>query len=180
MALFYEIFPVFLFFIAFKFYDIYVATLVGIVTTLMQVMLTRLRTRKWDKKQLITLAVFLIFGGMTLYFHDPIFVKWKPTIVFWIFALAILLSQFTKKSLMERMFEGVIENKESIPRSVWTKINMLWVIFLVVMGAINIYIAYNCSNDAWVNFKFYGLTLAMVVFCMAQAFYLVKYVENKH
>lgn len=181
MALFYEIFPVFLFFIAFKFYDIYVATLVGIVTTLMQVMLTRLRTGKWDKKQLITLAVFVIFGGATLYFHNPIFVKWKPTIVFWIFALAVVISHFfTKKSLMERMLEGLLDGKDCIPRHVWTKITLFWALFFVAIGGVNLYIAYNFSNETWVNFKFYGLTIALIVFCMAQAFYLVKYVENKN
>src|SRR3990167_3494611 len=94
MQLFYEIFPIFLFFLAFKFYGIYSATIVGIVTTLLQVLINRIWLKKWDKKQIITLAVFVLFGGMTLYFHDPIFVKWKPTIVFWIFALVILVTQF--------------------------------------------------------------------------------------
>lgn len=179
MQLFYEIFPVFLFFIAFKFYDIYVATVVGIVTTLLQVMLTRLRTGAWDNKQLVTLTVFVIFGGLTLYFHNPIFVKWKPTIVFWIFALAIVLSHFiSSKPLMERMLEGVLDNKGSIPKRVWTTINVVWALFFTLLGGINLYIAYYLSNEAWVNFKFYGVSLALIIFSVIQAFYLVRYVEH--
>ena len=100
MNLFYEILPVFLFFIAFKFYGIYVATVVGIVATFVQVMLTRFWTRQWIVNR-VTLAVFVLFGGMTLYFHNPIFVKWKPTIVFWIFALVTIGSHlFTKNPLV--------------------------------------------------------------------------------
>jgi intracellular septation protein len=179
MQLFYEILPVFLFFLAFKFAGIYVATMVGIVTTLLQVLLTRLATKKWDKKQVITLAVFVTFGGMTLYFHDPIFVKWKPTIVFWIFAIAILISQaFAKKPLMERMLEGVLENKATVPKSVWFKINIVWALFFATLGGVNLYIAYHYSNDAWVNFKFYGVSGILLVFSVIQALYLVRFVET--
>src|SRR3990167_4933568 len=111
MLMFYEFLPVLLFFLAFKFYDIYFATVVGIAATVIQVAVTRVITGKWDRKQVITMFVFLIFGSMTLYFHNPIFVKWKPTIVFWIFSIVILFTQlFTHKPLMQRMMEGALEN----------------------------------------------------------------------
>jgi intracellular septation protein len=178
MQLLYEIFPVFLFFIAFKFYDIYVATVVGIVATLLQVIMNRVLQGKWDQKQLITLAVFLFFGGMTLYFHNPIFVKWKPTVVFWIFTLVILGSQFfTKKPLMQRLMENVLQEKSMVPPFVWKKLNIVWALFFACLGGINLYVAYFYSNDVWVNFKFYGVTSALFLLSIFQAIYLMRYLS---
>ena len=179
MALFYEIFPVFLFFLAFKFYDIYIATVVGIVTTLVQVIMTRAWKGKWDRKQLITLVVFLVFGGMTLYFHNPIFVKWKPTVVFWVFALAILISQFfTQKPLMQRLMTNMLQENDTVPMHVWKRLNLIWALFFIVLGGINLYVAYYFSNDTWVNFKFYGVTSALFLLSIFQAFYLTRYLSE--
>lgn len=182
MQLFYEIFPVFLFFLAFKFYGIYVATTVGIVATLIQVISNRIWFSRWDKKQLVTLFIFVVFGGMTLYFHNPIFVKWKPTIVFWVFALVILIYQlFTTKPLMQRLMQNMVEDKNNIPLHIWTKINIAWSLFFLLMGTINLYVAYYYSNNAWVNFKFYGITLALFIFSLVQTLFLIRYLpEKKH
>ena len=180
MQLFYEFFPVLLFFLAFKFYGIYVATVVGIVTTFLQVVVTRCWIRKWDRKQLITLAVFLVFGGMTLYFHDPIFIKWKPTIIFWIFALVILGSHvFTHKPLMQRLMENAVQQgNASVPLAAWKIVNVCWACFFLLLGGANLYVAYHLSNEAWVNFKFYGITSALFIFSMLLAFYLMRYVSE--
>ena len=176
MQLFYEIFPVFLFFIAFKLYGIYVATVVGIVTTFLQVITTRIVSKKWDKKQFITLGVFLVFGGMTLYFHNPIFVKWKPTIIFWVFAIVILITQiFTKKPLMQRLMENVLQDKGQIPKQIWKRVNLLWGCFFALLGSVNLFIAYSYSDETWVNFKFYGVTIALLAFSIFQALYLSRY-----
>jgi len=180
MQMLYEILPVLLFFLAFKFYGIYIATMVGIYATALQVFLTRLVIKKWDRKQLITLGVFLVFGGMTLYFHNPIFVKWKPTIVFWIFALAIVITQaFTQKPLMQRMMEGALQSEAAIPTAVWRNVNLLWAAFFLLMGGLNLYIAYHFSDDAWVNFKFYGITLSLFIVSILQAAYLMRYMSDK-
>lgn len=182
MQFLYEILPVFLFFIAFKFYGIYVATVVGIAATIIQVLATRLWFKTWDKKQLITMAVFLVFGGMTLYFHNPIFVKWKPTIVFWVFAIVIVGSQlFTAKPIMQRMMEGLFEEKGGVvPSWAWKKLNIIWALFFASLGTLNLYIAYYFSNDAWVNFKFYGITGALFLISLFQAIYLLRFMnENK-
>lgn len=176
----FEILPVVLFLIAFKMYDIYVATTVGIATTLLQVLVYRVWKGKWDRKQVITLIVFLVFGGMTLYFHDPIFVKWKPTVVFWIFGLVIFGSQlFTQKTLMQRLMENVFKDKGEVPVSAWKAVNVMWGLFFIVMGAVNIYVAYHYSNEVWVNFKVYGITSALFVLSIVQTFYLMRYVETK-
>jgi intracellular septation protein len=181
MQLFYEIFPVFLFFLAFKLYGIYVATVVGIVTTFIQVIITRIFNKKWDKKQLITLTVFLVFGGMTLYFHNPIFVKWKPTVIFWLFALSILITHFfTQKPLIQRLMENMLQDKGHIPLPIWKRLNLIWALFFAMLGGVNLYVAYFYSNDSWVNFKFYGVTIALFLFSIFQALYLSRFIiENK-
>lgn len=179
MQLFYEILPVFLFFLAFKFYGIYAATIVGIGATLIQSVLTRIFTSRWDRKQLITLGVFSFFGGLTLYFHDPIFVKWKPTIIFWIFAIILIGSQlFTKRPLIQRMMVNAMEGKYVIPVKVWSRLNIMWALFFIVLGSINLFVAYAYSNDAWVNFKFYGISIALLLFSVVQAIYLARYMSE--
>lgn len=180
MQFLYELFPVLLFFLAFKFYDIYVATIVGIVATLFFAVFNRLYAGKWDKKQLITLAVFVFFGGLTLYFHNPIFVKWKPTIIFWIFALVLLATQlFTSRPLTQRMMTNLLQDKGEIPAHAWRVLNLLWTGFFAIMGAVNLYIAYHFSSETWVNFKFYGITAALIVLSLVQALYLTRYMTDK-
>lgn len=179
MSVIYEIIPVFLFFLAFKFFDIYIATIVGIFATLLQVLFTRVFLNRWDKKQLITLAIFIFFGGMTLYFHNPIFVKWKPTVIFWVFSLIIITSQlFTPRPLMQRLMGGMLEGRGVVPQYVWNRLNIIWAIFFLTLGSINLYIAYHYSNEAWVNFKFYGITSALILLSVFQAIYLTKYLSE--
>lgn len=178
MVLFYEILPVILFFIAFKLYDIYIATVVGIVTTFIQLITTRLLKKQWDKKQIITFTIFCVFGGMTLYFHNPIFVKWKVTIVYWIFALVILGSNYIgKRPLMQSLMEHIIDGQA--PHLVWRRINFMWGLFFTIMGALNLYIAYYFSDSTWVNFKLYGLVGALFLFSIVQSFYLFKYISTE-
>lgn len=180
MQLLIELIPVILFFLTFKFVDIYAATVVGIVSTLLMLLITRLITKAWDKKQTVTLIIFSFFGGMTLYFHDPIFVKWKPTIVFWVFSLVFLGSQaFTSQPLIKRLMQNMLEGQNTIPASVWQRLNLLWAFFFLGMGAVNLYVAYTCTLDVWVDFKFYGITSALMLFSAAQAFFLTKYFPDQ-
>jgi intracellular septation protein len=178
LNLFYDFIPVLLFFLAFKFYGIYVATIVGIVSTALQVAMTTLWKRKVDKKQLITLFVFVLFGGMTLYFHDPIFVKWKPSIIFWIFGLVLLASHVVgQKVIVQRLMENMLDGKQ-LPTIVWKKMNFAWALFFILLGSVNIYIAYHFSTETWVNFKFYGILGALFVFSFFQAICLSRYLTE--
>ena len=171
---------VLLFFLAFQFYGIYVATTVGIIASGLQAIIYRLIKKEWDNKQIITFAIFAVFGGMTLYFHNPIFVKWKPTIVFWIFAIVILFSQlFMEKPIMQRLLEPAFEKHEITKQSIWKHINVAWMIFFLTLGGVNLYIAYSFSNAAWVNFKFYGILGAIFIFSLLQSIYLSKHVRTK-
>jgi len=172
----YDFLPVLLFFVAFKWYGIYVATIVGIVATGVQVVTTRIIKKRWDKQQVVTFIVFVLFG-----FHNPIFVKWKPTVVFWIFGLVLLLSQFIgKKPLIQRMLENIIEEKATLPIFVWKRLNVAWTLFFLLMGSVNIYIAYFYSTDTWVNFKFYGILGLLLAFSFFQALYLSRHMTMKN
>lgn len=176
----YDFLIIFLFFIAFKLYGIYVATMVGIIGTASQVILHRLWKGFFDKKQLFVLGIFLIFGGMTLYFHNPIFVKWKPSIVFWIFGIGIIFSHFmTKQPIMQRLMGSVLEDKVTIPLPVWKKINLAWGLFFLLLGTINILVAYHFTTEVWVNFKLYGILGSLFLFAVGQSIYLARYLEQK-
>ncbi len=185
----FDLLPVILFFIAFKYYGIYAATWVGILSTLVQVTVYRFTQKQWDKMQVVTLLVFLVFGGMTLYFHNPIFVKWKPTIVFWVFAVVLLGSHFIgSKPLMQRILEGAMSNSKNkeragqlqsvfIPVEVGKKLNLAWTLFFVVLGAVNLYVAYQFDDSVWVHFKLYGITTATLIFSVLQTVFLMKYLK---
>jgi intracellular septation protein len=182
MHMLYDLVPIILFFITFKLFGIYVATQVGIAATFLQVFITRLLKKKWDRMQVITLIAFLLFGGLTLYFHNPIFVKWKPTVVFWIFSAVILFTQFfSKKPAIQRLMESSLsEGGAVVPGHIWKNLNLFWALFFALLGSINLYVAYAFSNDAWVNFKFYGISGALIVFSIFQAIYMMRYiVESK-
>lgn len=180
-AFLFEFFPVLLFFLAFKFYGIYVATVVGMASSGIQVLLIRMIKKKWDKKQLFTLAIFLIFGSMTLYFHNPIFIKWKPSIVLWFFALILAGSAvFQKVSLLERMLEAALaEDKSAMRAKDWYCLNAFWIIFLAGLGGVNLGIAYHASDDTWVNFKLYGLTGCLIICSIIQAIFLAYRIQKK-
>jgi len=118
-----------------------------------------------------------VFGGLTLYFHNPIFVKWKPSIIFWIFGTVFLLSHFIgKKVIIQRMMENMLEDKK-LPDVVWKRMNIYWAAFFLTLGTVNIFIAYHFSTETWVNFKFYGILGFLILFSVLQALYLARYME---
>lgn len=173
-----DLVPVLLFFIVFKLYGIYVATAVGIISTAIQVVVTFIWKKRLDRQQLLTLVVFIIFGGMTLYFHNPLFVKWKPTVIFWIMSLAFFLSRYIgEKTIVQRMLEKGLDGV-TLSERIWQQLNGLWVSFFLVIGAINIFVAYHFSTDAWVNFKLYGITGLLLLFCIFQAIFLSRYIAG--
>ncbi|MBU1191252.1 MAG: septation protein A [Gammaproteobacteria bacterium] len=176
MKILYDFFPIVLFFIAYKLYGIYVATATAIVATFVQVGLFWLRHRRFEKMHLITLGIIVLFGGATLILHDPVFIKWKPTIAYWMFAIAFLGSQFVgEKSLIERMMGHAIQTS----RSVWTRLNLAWVLFFILMGCVNLYVAFNYSEDTWVNFKLFGLMGLTLIFVFGQGIVLSRYIPDE-
>lgn len=176
---FYDFLPVLLFFIAFKYYGIYIATIVGIAATGLQALASLVLVRKFDKKLWITFGIFVLFGGMTLYFHNPIFVKWKPTIIFWIFGVVLLVSQWLGKvPLMQRMLSGAFQEKMTIPSIAWRRLNCAWALFFITLGVANLLVAYQFDDNVWVNFKLYGVTGLLLIFSIFQTVFLMKYIRS--
>jgi intracellular septation protein len=189
MKLFFDFLPIVLFFIAYKFgggiyqwdgqeHDIkgiYVATAVMIVASILQVTITWLLTRKVEKSHLITLVLVLVLGGATLWLQNPNFIKWKPTAVNWLFALGFLGTQlFTNKTLLERMMAEHIQ----LPDAIWFRLNIAWILFFIISGLANLYVAFNFEEATWVNFKLFGLLGMTIVFIVGQSIYLSKYIEE--
>ena len=174
MKFLFDLFPIVLFFVAYKMYDIYVATAVAIGAAFVQTGLFWLKNRRFEKMHLITLAILIVFGGLTLILRDPVFIKWKPTVVNWLFGATFLGSRFIgDKTLVERMMSHAI----TAPTAVWQRLNWAWIIFFTAMGVLNIYVAYNYSEETWVNFKLFGMMGLTLVFVFGQAFYLSRYME---
>jgi len=138
-----DFFPILLFFVFYKLYDIYAATAVAIAASFVQVGFHWLRHRKFETMHLVTLAILVVFGGLTIALQDRAFIMWKPSVVNWLFAVVFLFSQFIgDKPLIERMMSHAI----SVPDAIWKRLNGLWVVFFLFMGALNLYIA----NDFFV------------------------------
>jgi intracellular septation protein len=190
MKLLLDFFPIALFFIAYKYgggiyewggqeYDvksIYVATAVMIVATLVQTALTWFMHRKIEKMHVITLALVVILGGATIWLQDPEFIMWKPTVVNWLFAAGFIgAAVFTGKTLLERMMGEHI----SLEKPVWNRLNMAWVLFFILSGVLNLYVAFSFSEETWVNFKLFGLLGLTFIFIIAQSIYLSKHIEHK-
>ena len=176
MKLLFDLFPVILFFLAFKVFDIYVATAVAIGATFAQIGWVWYRHRKIDNMLWVSLGVIVFFGGATLLLHDEMFIKWKPSVLYWLFAAVLLISELVfRKNLIKSM----MGKQMALPAIVWRKLLMSWSGFFAVMGVLNLYVALNFSTDTWVNFKLFGGMGLMLVFIVLQALMLSKYVDTK-
>lgn len=155
---------------------IILATAVLIPATLLQILYTRLSTGRVETMHLVTLALVVLLGGATVLLQDKAFIMWKPTIVNWLFAIAFLGSQwFMKKSFLQRMMEQAVK----LPEAVWVKLNYAWVSFFVLSGVANLVVAYQFSEEAWVNFKLFGMLGLTILFIIAQSVFLYRYMDHK-
>jgi len=176
MKFLFDIFPVLLFFVAYKLADIYVATAVAIGATCVQIAWVWFRGRKVETMLWVSLAIIAVFGGATLLLHDETFIKWKPTVLYWLFSASLLVAEWVfGKNLIRTMMGTQVE----LPDSVWSKLNLSWCLFFSIMGVLNLYVAFNYSTDTWVNFKLFGGTGLMLLFVLGQAVVLAKFVEDK-
>lgn len=154
---------------------IMLATAIAILATFAQIAYLLLRGRKVDNMLWVSLAIITLFGGATIYFHNETFIKWKPTVLYWCFGAALLISQaLAGKNLIRLMMEKQI----SLPDTVWQRLSLSWAAFFGVMGVINLYVAYNFPTAFWVNFKLFGFTGLMFAFVIAQSLFLSKYVKD--
>jgi intracellular septation protein len=176
MRLLFDFFPILLFFVAYKFYGIYVATAITMAASCLQVAVYWVKHRKFEPLHIITLILVVILGTTTLWLHNELYIKWKPTAIYWFFALFFLVSQFVgKKPVIQRLLGKQVQ----LPTLVWQKLNISWILFFIIMGTVNIYVLYHFSTNAWVNFKLFGTLAMTVVFMIIQAIYMSKHL-NKH
>lgn len=204
MKLLFDLFPVILFFAVFKFAGaqpeaaqtfashylaflvadgeitvqqapILLSTAVAILATLAQVLWLLLRRRHVDTMLWVSLVIIVVFGGATIYFHDEMFIKWKPTVLYWCFALALIGAQLV---LRKNLIRSLMGQQMSLPDPVWDKLNLAWSAFFAAMGALNLYIAFNFPLELWVNFKMFGFIGLMIAFVIAQTAYLSRYLKE--
>jgi len=208
MKFLFDLLPVILFFIVYKFADghqeaahalavqymgglisggnvtpeqapIMLASLVGIVATVLQILYLLARGRKVDGMLWMSLGVIVVTGGATIYFHDESFIKWKPTILYWVFALALFVAQVGfRNNLMRKVMEAQIR----LPDAVWAKVGYAWMTFFAAIGVLNLvmaFIVFKGNTGAWVNFKLFGITGIFFAFIIVQTLMLSKYIEDQ-
>jgi intracellular septation protein len=158
---------------------IILATVVGILATVLQIGYLLVRRRKVDGMLWVSLGVIAVMGGATIYFHDDNFIKWKPTILYWAFALALLVSQvFMKKNLMRKVMEESIK----LPDAIWRRLGFAWIWFFAAMGLLNLFVAFvvfKGNTSAWVSFKLFGFTGIFFAFIVGQTLLLSKYIQEE-
>jgi intracellular septation protein len=190
MKFLFDLFPVLCFFAVYWLANIYAATVAAIVATIAQVTWLKLRRRRVEPRLWVSLAIIVVFGGMTLYLDDPAFIKWKPSILYWAFAVALTASA----ALFGRnLIKAAMSGEMPLPEHVWSLLNWSWVAFFVLMGIANYYIAFSfsyswcaeakdvqkCASDLWVNFKLFGGVGLMVLFVIGQALVLARYLPEE-
>jgi intracellular septation protein len=174
MKLFFDFVPIFVFFIAYKFFGIFVATTVAILCSFIQLAFYWFKFRRIETMTLVSCIIITVLGGFTLLLHNVMFIKWKPTILYFVFALALLLSGFfTKQSLLQRMLGKTLK----LPAALWKRLNYIWVSFFMLLAALNLYVVYNFSTSTWVNFKLFGIMGLTLLFLLAQGIYIAKFID---
>ena len=174
MKLLLDFFPIILFFVAFKLAGIYVATGVAIVATVAQIGWMRYKTGKTEPMQWVSLGVIVLFGGATIVAQNETFIKWKPTVLYWLMGATLLAGQVIfRKNLLKSLMGAQME----LPDAAWRVATWSWIAFFAGMGVINLWVAFNFDTDTWVNFKLFGGLGLMAVFVVGQALYLGRYLK---
>ncbi|MCG9746773.1 septation protein A [Shewanella sp. Isolate8] len=168
--------PLVIFFAVYKFFDIYIASGALIAATALQLIITYLLYKKIEKMHLITFAMVSFFGTLTLVLHDDAFIKWKVTVVYALFATALAVSQYLNKPILKGMLgkELIVDDK------IWSRVTWYWVTFFLACGLMNIYVAFNLSQETWVNFKVFGLTALTLINTVVTVVYLYKHMPEEH
>ena len=152
------------------------ATVVVILATLTQVAWLKLRGRKVDTMLWVSLVLVVVLGGLTIYFHSDTFIKWKPSVLYWVMGLSLWLSPLLAGKNLLRVLMG---EQIKLPAKIWHRLNFAWVAFFGLMGLLNLWVAYSFSTSTWVNFKLFGGVGLMLVFTLAQGLYLSRHVQEE-
>ena len=179
MNLIFEFLPLILFLGVFFYKDIYAALIALMVAMPIGLLVKYVRTRTLDKMYFWSTVLLLIAGVLTLYFRNPLFLYWKPTVFYWAVAAAFLGSQFVAEKPLVQHFFGLFElSVAKITPAQWTRLNIVWVLFFVGAGLLNLYVAYNFEQATWVNFKVFGLMALTFVFMLAQSIWIARLIGD--
>lgn len=173
----FDLFPLLLFFIAYYFAGIYVATGASIIASVGQIIWLRVRGHRIEGMHWVNLVVIVVFGGATLILHNDAFIKWKPTVLYWLFGITLLAGRFIfGRNLVQHMLGKQIQ----LPAPIWDRLNLAWGIFFLLAGGLNLYVAFSghFTEAQWVSFKAFGLTVLMLAFVVAQSLWLGRYIEH--
>lgn len=181
MNLLYEFFPLLLFFAALLYKDIYLAVVVLMVTMPIALLLKAYRTKSLDKIYMWSTVFALVFGALTLYLKNPYFTYWKPTVFYWVLAMAFLGSTWLGEKPLAQRFFGLVKDlpMHKIEATQWKKLNLVWVAFFALAGALNLYAAYNYSEKTWATFKVFGLMGLTFVFLLGQTFWIFSLIGDE-
>ena len=173
----FDLFPLILFFIAYRVADIYVATGVAVIAAVGQIAYIKLSGKPIEPMHWINFSVIVIFGGATLWLQNDAFIKWKPTVLYWMFGIILLGS---KVLLKRNLLQKLLGEKVSLTSSGWNSLNLSWSLFFLVAGALNLFVAFSglFSESAWVNFKVFGLMGLLIVFVILQSLWLGKHMTE--
>src|SRR5919204_3960856 len=174
MKFLYDLFPVALFFVAIQIWDIFVATAVAIAATFVQVGWLVARRKKVPSMLWASLAIIVVFGGLTLYLRDKTFILWKPTVLYWLFGSVLAGAALLKRNLIR----ALLGEQMRLPEPVLARLNWSWVAFFAFMGVANLYVAFNYSEKIWATFKLFGGMGLMFLFVVAQSLVLAKYMHD--
>lgn len=177
MKILFDLFPVILFFVAYHFTgDIFIATPVSMAASLAQIMFLWFRQGKIDTLLWISFLLISILGGATMIFQDRLFIYWKPTVLYWILALGLFLAKTWKRiNPVKQLFGKEI----TLPEPIWERLNLIWICFFIMMGSINLFVAFYFSESTWVNFKLFGTLGLTLIFIVAQSLFLSRYLSEK-
>ncbi len=173
----FDLFPLILFFVAYRFSDIYVATAVAIAAAVLQMLWIKLTGKPIETMHWINFAVIVFFGGATLWLQNEAFIKWKPTVLYWLFGAVLLVSQYVMgRNLMQKLLGA----KVTMPDIAWNKLNLSWALFFLAAGGLNLFVAFSglFTESQWVNFKVFGLMALLIVFVIAQSIWLGKHMQH--
>lgn len=171
-----EFIPLILFFVVYKISGIQAAAITLIIATALQLSILKLKYGNIEKQQLIMGVAVMFFGALTAYFNEVKYLQWKVTIVYGIFALVLLISQFGFKTpLIQKLLGKELE----LPSAVWNKLNLGWAVFFIICMLVNIYISQNYSEQIWVNFKSFGIIIMTLVATVATGVYIYRYLPKE-
>jgi intracellular septation protein len=175
MKFLFDLLPVGLFFVSIFLWDIFVATAVAIATSIAQVAWLKLRKKKVEPMVWASLAIILVFGGLTLYLRDKTFILWKPTVLYWLFAVVLSAAALMGRNLIRNL----LSDQMQLPDAMWTRLNWSWVAFFAFMGCVNLYVAFNYSEKVLASFKLFGGMGLMFLFVIVQSLFLAKHVGEE-